>query len=260
MTPKMLGWKTFLRKNFERNSLVYRILLKRKGASFYPMEISAPWINTTLKSEREWQEAVQKVRNAGLHPHPDFPKNWDSLAALDFILKNTNKSDRVLDVGGEVYSPLVEWLFLYGYKSLHVINLSFNYDFVRGPIRYIRGNITDTSYPSGYFNVIACLSVIEHGVHIDKFLKECHRILLSGGFLIVSVDYWKDPIDTTGKKAYGTETKVSTPKEIQELIDLASSTGFVSTGEIDYSTEEKAVHWKRLELEFTFIVFVLMKV
>ncbi len=71
--------------------MVYRILLKRKGGSFYAGMVSAAWVNTTLKSEREWQEAAQKIRTAGLYAHPDSQKNWDALAALDFILNQTNK-------------------------------------------------------------------------------------------------------------------------------------------------------------------------
>lgn len=260
MSLKISGGKTFLRENLEKYSLVYRSLLRRKGASFHPDKVSGAWMNTTLKSEREWQEAVQKIKQAGLHPHPDDPKNWDALGALDFILRHTNRSARVLDAGGEVYSPLIEWLFLYGYKFLHVINLSFNHDFARGPVQYIRGDCADTPYPSEYFGTITCLSVIEHGVHIEKFLHESYRILRSGGLLIVSTDYWKDPIGTTGKKAYGTRVRVFTRKEIQELIDRASSIGFMPTGEIDYSTEEKVIHWKRVGLDFTFIVFALTKV
>ncbi len=96
-------------------------------------------------------------------------------------------------------------------------------------------------------------------MHIEEFLKESRRILRSGGFLIVSTDYWKDPIETTGIKAYGAEMKVFTPKEIQELIDRASSIGFVPTGKIDYATAEKAVHWTREGLDYTFILFALMK-
>ena len=117
-----------------------------------------------------------------------------------------------------------------------------------------------TPYPSEYFDVIACLSVIEHRVSIERFLKESHRILRPGGFLIISTDYWKNHINIDGKEAYGTEVKILTQQGIQEMIERASSIGFMPTGEIDYSTKEKAVHWKRLELDFTFIVFTLVKV
>jgi SAM-dependent methyltransferase len=233
-------------------------VLKKKGASFCPAKVLDTYMNTTLKSKGEWQSAIHKVKIAGLHVHPDDPKNWDSLAALGFILKHTKKSSRILDAGGEVYSPLVEWLFLYGYKYLHVVNLLFNQDFSRGPIKYIRGDCTKTPYPPEYFDVITSLSVIEHGVETESFLRESHRILRSGGLLIISTDYWSSLI-TTFKEAYGTNVRIFTQEEIQILIDRAREIGFMLTGKIDYKTEEKAVRWKRLDLDFTFIIFTLVK-
>jgi hypothetical protein len=258
MDLRILSLKNSLRRTLEGYSLYYRLALKKKGASFLPSKVFETYMNTTLKSKREWQEALHKVKNAGLHPHSDGPKNWDSLSALSFILRHTKKSSNILDAGGEVYSPLVEWLFLYSYKTLHVINLSFNQNFSRGPIKYIRGDCTQTPYPSGYFDVITSLSVIEHGVESESFLRESHRILRRGGFLIVSTDYWSSPINTF-KEAYGAKVKIFTPEEIHELIRKAKGIGFMPTGEIDYSTGEKAVRWKRLGLDFTFIIFALVK-
>jgi SAM-dependent methyltransferase len=252
-------WKAQLRKRLEKHTLGYHLLLMREGLPFHPGRVSAAWMNTTLKSKREWQAAAEEISKAGLRPHLDRQKNWDHLAALSFILGRTRKTARVLDAGGEVYSPLVEWLFLYGYRSLHVINLVFAHDFAQGPIRYVRGDCTHTSYPADYFDVITCLSVIEHGVSLSEFLKESHRMLRPGGFLIVSTDYWDKRIDTQGKKAFGVEVKVFSREEVQEFIDLARKSGFVLTGDVDFSTEEKAVHWQDVGLDFTFIVLALQK-
>ena len=217
-------------------------------------------MNTVLKSKHEWQKALHQVQKAGLPPHIDPQKNWDHLAALDFILRHTKKSARVLDAGGEIYSPLVDWLGSHGYKRLHVLNLSFKRAFMLGPIRYQRGDCTSSPYPSDHFDVVACLSVIEHGVHLDKFLKESRRILRPGGHLIVSTDYWKSPIKTSGKRAYGTRVKIFTEEGIRRLIDRAHAAGFAKTGAIDTSVREKAVHWNGTGLNYTFILFALQKV
>ena len=252
-------WKALLRNKLEKHSLGYRLVLKREGVPFYPGRVSADWMNTTLKSKREWQAAEEKIKNAGLRPHGDSPKNWDHLAALSYILKHKGKTARVLDAGGDSESPIVEWLFLYGYRFLYVINLDFARDFARGAIRYIRGDCTHTSYPADYFDVITCLSVIEHGVPLGEFLKESHRILRPGGFLIVSTDYWNKRIDTQGKKAFGVEVKVFSQEEVQEFIDLARKFGFALTGDLDFTTAEKAVHWQDFNLNYTFILFALQK-
>ena len=46
------------------------------------------------------------------------PKNWDSLAALELILKNTDPRASIFDAGGERYSMILPWLALYGYRAI----------------------------------------------------------------------------------------------------------------------------------------------
>lgn len=251
--------KSKLRKVLEKGPLGYRLVLVRDGAAWRPNRVPSAWMNTTLKSKQQWEEAAATVAHAGLLPHRDTQKNWDHLAALSFILQNTDTNAKILDAGGEFYSPLVQWLFLYGYSNLHVINLAFEKNFVLGPIRYEQGDCTKTPYPSAHFDIITCLSVIEHGVPSDRFLGECKRLLRPGGYLIVSTDYWSSPIDTSNQRAFGEQVKVFTPAEVESFIGLARKNGFVPTGEVDYMTGEKAVRWRAVELDFTFIVFALRK-
>ena len=221
---------------------------------FRPRGARPALMNRALRSRREWQAATQAVCKAGLDPHPDAVKNWDHLAALHYIRSHTDESARVLDAGGLVHSPLVGWLSTCGYTSLHVINLSFEEDFKLGTIQYIRGDCTTTHYPNGFFDIIACLSVIEHGVGIQHFLKESHRILRPGGSLIISTDYWGHP-----NAIMPDDGKIFTPEEIQQIVGCATSIGFESTGAIDYETNERTIKWESEEQSYTFIIFSLMK-
>lgn len=165
-------------------SLGFRFALMVKGASLRPRRPHAPWMNRALRTHEESAAALAQLKTLRLHRHFNPPKNWDALAALDLILNRTETMGRILDAGGEVYSPLVEWLSLYGYRHLHVVNLAFEGDFTRGPIQYRKGDCTATPYPSGYFDVVTCLSVIEHGVDPERFLRESRRILRDTGVLI----------------------------------------------------------------------------
>ena len=122
----------------------------------------------------------------GATPLAHLAKNWDSLAALDLILRTTDTRSRIFDAGGEWYSMILPWLCLYGYKNLTAGNLVFDKKIRRGTIVYEHSDITRTKFSNGYFDAITCLSVIEHGVDLNAYFKEMSRIIRRGGILITS--------------------------------------------------------------------------
>lgn len=70
--------------------------------------------------------------------------------------------------------------------------------------------MTRTSFAESYFDAVACMSVIEHGVPLEACLRKMHRVLKPGGLLITSADYYPKPIDTRGKIAHGAAIKIFT--------------------------------------------------
>ena len=252
--------KWMLRKVLMRTSIGYRFLLRKEhgitGPNGYP---NAPWANAVLRSQEEVDSAVEQVRKLGLPLMSDLSKNWDSLAALNIILKNTCKDAKIFDAGAELYSVILPWLFLYGYKNLVGGNLVFDKKIKRGPIVYRRSDITRTGYSSNTFNAVTCLSVIEHGVDLRSFFKEMSRILKSNGMLIISMDYYETPIDTKGLSAYGVPIHIFTKEEVTKVLATAKEFGLVPVGPIDLTCSEKVVLWKKYELRFTFLTISLQK-
>ena len=243
-----------------RFSAIYRLSLRAQFGAAILSEPPGPQItNGTLKSKAEWEAAhANAVRlHVPLHRGPE--KDWDHLAAVTTILGNTDRSARVLDAGAEIYSNVLPALFLYGYRELYGINLSFTAATRRGPIRYIPGDLTHTPFSDGFFDAITCLSVIEHGVPLLAYFREMYRLLKPGGLLITSTDYYPTPIDTGGQSAHGTPIKIFTRAEIRAALDLAGSMGFATTGPIDLDCEEKPIRWDPFGLEYTFVLFTLRK-
>ncbi len=252
--------KRALRGLLERTNLGYRYLLRRDSGMTGPYgRPNAPWHNAVLRTFQERDQALEQVKALGLPPMGEPTKNWDSLAALDFILANTPTRGRILDAGADRYSVILPWLFLYGYKRLDGINLVFEEPIRTGSMLYHHGDITRTKFEARTFDAITCLSVIEHGVDLELYFREMARILRPGGALITSTDYWQTPIDTHGQIMFDAPVHVFTEKEIRGAIELAKGFGLALTGSVDLACGEKVVHWTEVDLDYTFLVLTMRR-
>jgi SAM-dependent methyltransferase len=238
----------------------YRLLLKHDyGVSRprgYPKRRRP---NAVLRSGLEVDEAVAEIRRLGLPVSDDRPKNWDSLAALDAVLKESDRSAAIFDAGGEIYSMILPWLFLYGYRNLVAGNLTFNQTQRRGPITYRHADITRTEFAPEAFDAVTCLSVIEHGVDLESYFREMGRIIKPGGVLVTSTDYYETGIDTRGQTAFGVPIHVFSRDEILAALQLARRHGLDLESPLDLHSPEKVVRWADYDLRYTFLVFSLRK-
>jgi len=219
-------------------------------------------LNRALRSDTEVEAALGRLRALGLRLHGERAKNWDAYRAFAFILSHGSASSAVLDVGSEYYGVVLSWLRRYDYWKLYGCDLVFARPFRSHSIQWSHQDLHNTGYDSRTFDFISCLSVIEHGVDISRYLTEMHRLLKPGGFLITSTDFWCDPIDTRGLYPYGydmAEMKVFAPADIDQVVEQARATGLTLVGPVDYTCEERVVHWRRVDRRFTFFLFVLQK-
>lgn len=221
-----------------------------------PAAVWKPWVNRALQSRAASDLATATLREAGLRPHGDGPKNWDALVALGTMLDMVPRGRRILEMGATQYSPLLTWLYQYGYRRLVGIDLVYDEPVLRGPIQYLPMDLTATTFADASFAGIACLSVIEHGVDTDRFLDEAARLLSIDGVLVVSTDYWPEPIDTGAREAYGHPVRVFDRASLTALIEGARLRGLVPIGSVDLGAEERAVRWERMDLDYTFAVLV----
>lgn len=231
--------------------------LSEEGCHLPPARPQAPWKNTALMSKAAWEAAARQVDALGLPHHPDTPKDWDSLAALDCILEHTTTAARILDAGGDLNSVILPWLAMYGYEHLIAIDPVFDVPVTRGVIEYRKGDITGTTFPDHSFDVITCLSVVEHGVDLPSYFAEVSRILKPGGMLITSTDYYPEPIDTQGKVAFGVPIHIFDRAEMLDILGMPGKYGLESTEPVNLDCSEKPIHWAGLD--YTFLIFTLQK-
>lgn len=213
-------------------------------------------LNTTLKLKSDILEFEQLVLQKGWPNRHDKCKNWDNYKAVCAISsRHPNKDAVILDAGGIESSTLLPCLQKIGYKNLTSANLEGPIPpKMVGDIIYTRGDITATKYPNQYFDAIGCMSVIEHGVNLDKFFSEMKRIIKIGGTLIVSTDYWKNKIVNEKKIiAYGVPILIYSAEEILEMITIAANNSFKLTNDpLDLDVTERTVNW--YGFEYTFII------
>ena len=245
-----------------RSPALYQRWLERRfpNTSAHPtIPGSFPEENAVLLGQAEVDRWAAVVQRCGLPEYIVPAKNWDSLAALGAVLRRTGTEGRVLDAGGIMESVISSWLWLYGFRNLWCINPVFAAPFRHGGIRYEPGDATDTRFEPATFDAVTCLSVVEHGVDLDGYFREAARILKPGGALVTSTDYFPDPIDTTGKQAYGVPVKIFNRDEIDDALALAAIHGLRPSGPVPLDVVEKPVHWELTELDYTFLVFTLVK-
>ncbi len=216
--------------------------------------------NATLKQWSQCETAISFLKSFNLRLHPDPPKNWDALGALNTVLNYTSPDCNILDAGGEYYSSILPMLRQCGYQNLFAVNLNFESENIeKNKIHFIKGDITKTAFQDESLDAIICLSVIEHGVNLTAYFKEMSRILKPHGLLFTSTDYWFVPINTGHQTAYGMPVKIFCEREIIECIEVARQNNLALIDSLDLRCVNKVVHWKEFDLTYTFTYFTLKK-
>lgn len=222
----------------------------------------------TLKSLEEVGIAIGVLQKEECGYHFDALKNWD-LTQVNSILKKIEKNARILDIGcGESASSVLRFCHKKGYKNLVGIDLSIPIEdrliqlqlmmknkSIRPPYKLVKGDATKTNFPNNFFDLIVCVSVIEHGVNINSFFKEASRLLKSHGTLYISTDYWEPKIETGDLRPFDLEWNIFSKKEIENLFHIAEKYNLRMKNHEIPPTEDKTVHWMGKEYTFISLTF-----
>lgn len=217
-----------------------------------------------LMTRSEVDVCTRLVNWLGLPSHHDPQKNWDTLKSLFYITSATDPASPILDAGSSGKSAILRWLSLLGYHKLYACDIrpkpTDNYKLRN--IEFSVQDLTRTDYPVGFFHAVTCISVIEHGVNLPEFVSEMARILKPGGLLLISTDYWSEPVDCTGIYPYGEamgEMKVFRPEDIEGVSRMALRKGFSLCAPLELQTAERAVRWERVDRDYTFAFIAFKK-
>lgn len=231
-----------------------------------------------LQSERQLETAIAAARAAGLCPSPVRSKHWDNLKAVRLIEEVApDRGAPIADLGcrGGI---LLTWLWQRGFRDLSGCDLRLPVPPLRGAASagqwstvlaglrmyiasrrtMVRAPVERTTLPGARFRVVTCMSVIEHGVDVGAFLKEAARLLVPGGTLIVSTDYWPTPIPTGGLKRFSETWGTDVIFDSDEMVALcrqAEAAGFASLTPLELSVTTPVVRGSGLAYTFIFLAF-----
>ena len=241
--------------------------------------------NSVLKNIFEVREAERGLQKLQLFRHHSQIKSWDTYKMIKMI-SGASRESFILDVGC-YESPILPMLKRLGFINLYGCDLilkssdcnqnftnnnnnsSFKYQEDYEPIARMYSdksyqlsirNLEDTEYSDQMFDYVTSLSVIEHGVNIEKYFREMSRIIKSNGYLLTSTDYWPDKL-FNNKNVISKETpdKIFSRDEIEKLVEIADKNGLKLIEPINFEYKDKVVRWNSIDLDFTFIFFAMRK-
>ncbi len=227
-----------------------------------------------LQSRAEVVEAAHRGTALRLAQPPVFEKWWDNLLALQAL--HGLEQEPIVDLGCRT-GIVLTWLNQQGFRTLAGCDLRRPVPPVIGTLRrrrvrdalamagmFLRNRrrmrqapVEATGFPDGKFAAATCMSVIEHGVDLPRFFAEAHRILRPGGQLIVSTDYWPEPIDMGNSRLWNDASDVIFDAiSLGRMIELARGAGFL-VPLIDGPRGDSVVSYRGRR--YTFVFLTLLK-
>jgi SAM-dependent methyltransferase len=229
-----------------KGTVVGRLQAAQQALGFKPCEI--------LRTKAEINSSSRFLQEHGLMLNACDAKNWD-LAHLLPRLGHGN----LLDMGcqGSIVLDNALRLGLAGDK----VGIDLAALPPRDGMRLIQGDLTRTGLPAQTFDYITCLSVIEHGVDAQAFVRECARLLKPGGRLFLTFDYW-DPKIISDIRLFDLPWNLFCRDDVENLIRESAAAGMTLAAPMDWTQKDGVIHpgyWAPGPFAYTFGIVEFVK-
>ena len=232
------------------------------------IKISTPKGISVLDTTKELESIKKRMRKLGIPQHRDHYKNWDMEMIYSHAPRSLrHKEIKILDAGSGGVSTFLE-LSKRFFRNAERYAIDYAHadskKLKKQGINYSQQDISATNFESEKFDFICSISVIEHGVDVNKFLEEMSRIIKDDGMLLITTDFWCENIDTSDKYPYGKDVpamKIFNADDIKEIIASANKYGLEIQGvePEGIQCKEKVVFWERMNESYTFIFLPFVK-
>lgn len=218
-----------------------------------------------LQDWNELGEATLSLQRRGLPTHETPQKNWD-LFALHRLTEERPRAV-VLDLGCGTGEALKLLGAAGTCAALHGIDLQIPWRLRlslwkrqrkngTAPFQLHRGDVMKLSFADASIDIAYAISVIEHGIDLDRFFDEVRRVLKRGGLLFLTTDYWPEPVDTQSIVAFDLPWRIFSRTEIQRMIAGAERRGLHLSARMEIpECTRPTVHWQQRDYTFIQLTF-----
>lgn len=188
-------------------------------------------------------------------------KSWDVHQILQLIERHVpDKKAAIYDMGSyNCEIPLALWAR--GYRHIRAADLNPKGRCIRwygNQINFQCENFYTPNVPPKSFDVITCLSVMEHGFNQDHFLKSVSDLLKPGGLIAITTDYHPQKIDIPHDyRLFNLTYQIFNRQEIEAFITRAKDFGLELVE--DQIWDESKYPISFLGHQFTFILIAFKK-
>ncbi len=225
-----------------------------------------------IKVLQNWDEIGRAVIGLGemdIPRHGSLEKCWD-FEILTGLVADMPRNIDIVDMGCSGLHTL-RLLHHLGFQNLYGVDLCptlldrakqlklmLREKRLTSPFKVKRGDMTRTSFTTGRFDLATCISVLEHGVNRQAFIKEAARILKPGGMLMVTADYWQDRVDMGGiGQEFNLPWTILSREDIESLIRLGQENGLHLKNKMDIpACDQRCIIWQKKRFTFIALVFV----
>ena len=145
---------------------------------------------------------------------------------------------QICDVGGAGSNF---WQVLTGVTSEDIIVIDAALTTLpAGQVLGIQGTVEEVAAGSapiarhGQFDILTCISVIEHVEEVRKFFRACHMLLKPGGLLFLTTDYWDAEGDDTAH-FHWMRKRIYNDERMRTLLGGLRELGYASFGQADWA-------------------------
>ena len=194
-------------------------------------------MNEILKTRIDIDQATKWLQDNKLIKSGISAKNWEAVQVLPLL-----KDGDLLDMGSSG-GIILETAVLMGIKGRKVgIDLAYPKSVTTDTLELIHGDLMDCPIEDNSFDTVISLSVVEHQVDVNKFAKECNRLLRPGGTVIVSFDYWPEQLNTKGVWLYNLEWNILNKEDLIVLMWEFHNIGLELTSPFDWEVQDAVIN------------------